>query len=159
MSDRGEAFAQLVHSILVGERRYPADEVAEAMGIGYDALYARLRNRVAFTADEIRDLVRAAPDPRLVAYLLRGTAFVPADRVEMDAAGVDQAEAIHRGATRIVIEATDVLRAVEEALSDHRLDHRDALAIRNEIEIAERALASMRERLRHAAPRVVMHEI
>lgn len=158
-TDRGREFAGLVYTILIAEKRYLAKAIAAEMGIGYDSLHARLVNRTSFTANEIRDLIRAAPDPRLVAYLLRGTAYVPADRADLDPAGVDEEEAIHRGATRIVIEATDVLKAVEEALSDHRLDHRDALTIRNEIEIAERALASLRERLRRMAPRVVSSEI
>lgn len=61
-------------------------------------------------------------------------------------------EQIHRGATRIVIEATDVLESVEAALRDGRIDHRDALMLRQEIEVAERALASLRTLVRKVAP-------
>lgn len=151
-TERGRAFADLVYAVLVAEKRYAIEAVAAALGLTYHTLYARIRNRIVFSADEVRRLIEAAPDPRFVAYLLRGTPYVAADRVSgTDAA---EAEAIHRGATRIVIEATDVLEVVERALGDGRVDHRDALLIRTEIEIAERALASLRMRLRAAAPAV-----
>lgn len=149
-SDRGRDFADLVYQVLIAEKRYSAERVAEAIGLGYDALYSRIRNRVIFSADELRALVAVAPDPRFVAYLLRGTAFVAAERAapEADAEG----EAIHRGATRIILEAADVLEAVEIALRDGRIDHKDALDIRREIEIAERALASLRVRIGKTLP-------
>jgi len=149
-SDRGRSFADLVYTVLVAEKRFSMPAVAAALGLTYDSLYARIRNRVIFSADEVRALVAFAPDPRFVAYMLRGTAFVAADRVSpaADAEG----EAIHRGATRIVLEAADVLEAVENALRDGRVDHRDALDIRREIEIAERALASLRVRIARVLP-------
>ena len=143
---RGQRFAELVYQVLIAEKRYSAEATAAAMGLGYDTFYARIRNRIVLSADEIRRLISAAPDPRFVAYLLRGTAYVAADRPPVSKA--EDHEAIHRGATRIVIEATDVLEAVEAALADGRIDHRDTITIRNEIEIAERALASLRMRLK-----------
>ncbi len=149
MTGRGCDFAALAHAAIIVEQRYPLEETAAALGLTYHALYARLSNRVAFSAEEIRALVTAAPDPRFVAYLLRGTPFVAADRLPPEA---ETAETIHRGATRLVIEATDVLEAVETALRDGRLDHREARHIRNEVEVAERALATLRERLRRALP-------
>lgn len=149
-TERGRDFADLAYTVLIAEKRYPAEKVADAIGLGYDALYARIRNRVIFSADELRALVAAAPDPRFVAYLLRGTAYVAAERAGSGAD--DEQEAIHRGATRIVLEAADVLEAVENALRDGRVDHRDALDIRREIEIAERALASLRVRIGKTLP-------
>lgn len=154
---RGGEFAQLVHSIVIAEKKPPASHAAAAMGLDYHTFYARITNRVPFTAEEIRELLRAVPDPRLVSFLLRGTPYVPADRSEPLREGDE--EAIHRGATRIVIEATDILEAVETALRDGKIDHRDVIAIRSEIEIAERALATLRARLRHEAPAVVAEEV
>ena len=148
MTKRGNDFAGLVYQILVAEKRWSVEEIAPQLGLTYDTLYARVRNRVTFSADEICKLICVAPDPRFVAYLLRGSPFVAADRVE----GPDHSddEAIHRGATRIVIEATDVLVAIEEALRDQQINHREKTVIHREIEIAERALASLREKIRAA---------
>jgi len=148
--DRGAAFAALVHQVVIDERRHAAKAVAAALGLSEPAFYARTANRVPFSADEIRALIAAAPDPRLVAYLLRGTPYVAAERPAAD--GTPMEEQIHRGATRIVIEATDVLESVETALRDSRIDHRDAMLLRQEIEIAERALASLRTLVRKVAP-------
>lgn len=148
--ERGRAFAGLVHQVIIDERRHPLKRVAAALGLSEPAFYARTSNRVPFSADEIRALIAAAPDPRLVAYLLRGTPYVAAERLESDGGPVE--EQIHRGATRIVIEATDVLESVETALRDGRIDHRDALVLRQEIEVAERALASLRTLVRAVAP-------
>lgn len=148
--ERGAAFAALVHQVVIDERRFPAKAVAAALGLSEHVFYARTSNRVPFSAEEIRALLAAAPDPRLVAYLLRGTPYVAADRLSTDAEPVEQQ--IHRGATRIVIEATDVLESVEAALRDGRIDHRDAVMLRQEIEVAERALASLRTLVRQVAP-------
>lgn len=146
MSERGKEFAELVYAIIVAERRFSAKSVASEMGLGYDAFYARIINRTNFSADEIRRLIRVAPDPRFVTWLLRGTRFVAADRASA-AEDDDNAQAIHYAATRIVLEAADVLESVEKGLRDHCIDHRDALDIRCEIESAERALASLSIRL------------
>jgi hypothetical protein len=153
MTDRGQEFADLAYTVIVTEKRFPLKRVALDMGFGYDALHARIVNRTPFSAEEIRRLIRAAPDPRFAAWLLRGTRFVAAERAEADEGPRDpDVEAIHLAATRIVLEAADVLEAVEVALSDQRLDHRDALEIRAEIEVAERALASLGETLRRLHP-------
>jgi hypothetical protein len=153
---RGQEFAELVHHVLFGGNTFSPKAIASAMGISYDTLYARARNEVMLSADEIRALISVAPDVRLVNYLLRGTNFVAADRI-----GADETdnELIHRGATRIVIEATDVLEAVERALGDARIDHRDALGIVAEIEAAERALASLRLRVKRVAPNIVKDQM
>lgn len=49
---------------------------------------------------------------------------------------------------RILIEAADVLEAVDHAFNDKRIDHREALKIQQEIEVAERALLALREHIR-----------
>lgn len=157
MPERGQDFADLVYQIVIAEKRIAAERLAAAMGLAYNAFYARIRNRVSFSADEIRSLISVMPDPRLASYLLRGTRFVPADRVEGILA--DDVREIHRAATRIVIEATDVLETVEVALTDGRLDHRDAMLVRRDIEIAERALATLREHVRSAIPAGLREEI
>lgn len=155
MSERGKDFADLVYRVMIGEKRYRLEAIAPAMGLSYDALHARVHNRVSFTAEEIRQLIAAAPDPRFVTYILRGTRYVAAERP--DAATDPVPDAVHRGAARIVIEAADVLEAVETALCDGRIDHRDGLAILKEIEIAERALASLRTRINETVPAVGSH--
>ncbi len=139
--ERGKQFADIAYTVLVVEKRHPVAEVAAALGMGYAALHARLINRTCFSADEIRALVAAVPDPRLVGYLLEGSAFVAADRIA-HASGLTVE--IHRGAARVVIGAADVLKSVDEALDDWTIDHQEGRLILDEIMKAERALASLR---------------
>lgn len=60
---------------------------------------------------------------------------------------MEQAEpvaSLQRGATRVVVEATDVLELVDAALAGGGMDHRKQRLVLKEIEEAERALASLR---------------
>lgn len=144
--DRGRSFAQIVYQVVVAEKVVPLEKAAAALGMGYDALYARINGRTHFTADEIAALIACVPDPRLVGYLLRHSNLVAVERVESAA---DEAEQeIIRATHRILIEAADVLEAVDQALTDKRIDHREALTIQQEIEVAERALLTLREHVR-----------
>lgn len=139
------AFADLVYTVLVAEKKWPLKDVAEAMGMLYATLHARLHGRVAFNPEEIRALIAAAPDIRLAAYFLEGTPFIAIDG---GAEPIDGSpESVHLGATRTVLEAADVLRAVEKSLDDNHIDHRDKARIGKEITEAERALATLRHRL------------
>ena len=141
--DRGEYFASLVSKAIANSDRYKRSSIAKGIGMSYPSLDNRLHARTPFSADEIRRLIAFFPDPSLVSYLLRGTAFIAAERIE---AGItEEEEAIFKAAHRIVLEASDVLRAVDEALLDRRIDHRDAAKICEEVEDAERGLISLRD--------------
>jgi len=145
MDKRGTDFATLVYKILVMEKQRRMEEVARDLGLKYDTLYARVAGRVPFSADEINALIRVIPDVRLINLLLDDTRFIAIDRHDM--ANIEPADEILRGATRSVLEVSDVLRAVEEGLRERRLDHRDRKAIEDEILEAEQALAALRQRL------------
>ena len=112
-----------------------------------DVFRSRLREdgRTIFSADEIRRVLSHVPDLRLVRYFLEDTPFLAVERPEPTRA-VDDKD-IHLGATRAVIEATDILREVERGLSDEKLDHIDLHRIRIELSDAERALGALRARL------------
>lgn len=69
--DRGQEVAELALRIRMSEKRGETDQVADRMGLSYDAFSARLRNRVVFLADEIRQLISPVPDFRIAAWLLR----------------------------------------------------------------------------------------
>jgi hypothetical protein len=144
--DRGQSFAELVHRVLTSDTRYDIETVAEAMGMPYHTFYNRLRHQTPFTADEIRRLFAVAPDPRFVHFLLDGTPFMPAERLADDDQLSDEAS-IQRGAERIAIESSDILRAAYLAMGDNKIDHREATLIREEIDTAERALASLKMNL------------
>ena len=139
------AFADLVYTVLVAEKKWPLKEVAEAMGMLYATLHARLHQRVAFSPEEIRALIAAAPDIRFAAYFLEGTPFIAIDGYAEPTD--DSPESVHLGATKTVLEAADVLRAVEQSLDDNHIDHREKARIGKEIAEAERALATLRHRL------------
>lgn len=144
-AEEKSAFADLVYTVLVAEKKWPLKEVAEAMGMRYATLHARLNQRVAFNPEEIRALMAVAPDIRFAVYFLEETPFIAID------GGADASdsleESVHLGATKTVLEAADVLRVVEKSLDDHRIDHRDKARIGKEIAEAERALATLRHRI------------
>lgn len=139
------AFADLVYTVLVAEKKWPLKDVAKAMGMLYATLHARLHQRVAFSPEEIRALIAAAPDIRFAEYFFEDTPFIAVDGGAEPADG--SPESLHLGATRTVLEAADVLRAVEKSLDDNRIDHQDKARIGKEIAEAERALATLRHRL------------
>lgn len=141
MLDRGRDFADIVYTILVPEKSTRLERAAGELGMAYATLHSRVINRTCFSADEIRKLVRTIGDPRLVSYLLDGTGFVAAVRPSGDP---EDQLSIQRGATRIVVEATDVLEVVDAALAGGGLDHRHKAIVLREIEQAELALASLR---------------
>ena len=147
---RGHDFARLAHNILVVEKRYSLKVVASRMNIGYDTLHGRINNRVPFTAEEIRALLAAAPDPRFATFLLLGTPFVPADRMP-DATGPSGQDSLRASVIRMLLEAGDAADAIERAIADGRIDHREAITIMDEISTAERAIATLREHVRQTA--------
>ncbi|MCY1669027.1 hypothetical protein OU993_26755 [Rhizobium sp. SL86] len=149
MADRGAEFAQLIYQLLVVEKRVSVEQAARAIGMGTDALYARLNGRTVFSADEIAALLGSIPDPRPLAYLVKQSRYLAVERVS---GALDDPETdIIRATHRILLEAADVLEAVDTAIHDGRIDHRDALVIQREIEVAERALVSLREHVRALA--------
>jgi hypothetical protein len=144
-SERGRAFADLVYTVLVAEKKWPLKDVAERMGMQYATLHARLHRRVIFSPEEVRDLIAAAPDIRFVTFFLDATPFIAVDRRALPEGSA--VETLHLGATRSVLEVTDVLRAVEKGLADAHIDHRARAQINKEIAEAEHALAALRQRL------------
>ena len=142
--DRGQEFAELVHRIVVIEKRGAADQIAGALGLSYDALYARLRNRVKFSADEIQRLIATVPDFRIAAWILRDTRFIAADRGGLDDPELPVTESLRHSVLHMLIEASEAASQVERALDDGRVDHREAAQIAADIEAAERAIATLR---------------
>ena len=131
--------------MLIAEKKWPLKDVAKRMGMQYATLHARLHQRVVFSPEEVRDLIGAAPDIRLIEFFLDDTPFIAVDRTALPEGS--EIETLHLGATRTVLEAADVLRAVETALDDARIDHRERAKIGKEIAEAEHALAALRSRL------------
>lgn len=146
--ERGQDFAAIAYTILVVEKNPRIEDVASRIGLNYATLHSRLINRTCFSADEIVSLIRAVPDRRLVSYLLDGTAFTAADRPPADRQLNSDIGGLQRGATRVVVEATDVLELVDAALAGGgTLDHRQVNLVLTEIGQAEQALASLRVRI------------
>ncbi|WP_114009815.1 phage regulatory CII family protein [Cohaesibacter intestini] len=142
VKDRGAQFSFLVRQAISRSERYDIKTIAKRMGLSYQAFYQRLNGSTPFAADEIRRLIAVFPDPSIVSYLLRGTAYVAAERIG-ETEG-DPEDTLYQAAHRVVLEASDVLREIDVALRDHRIDHRDTASIVKEIEDAERSLISLR---------------
>lgn len=145
---RGADFASLVHNVLVMDERYSVRDVAEKIGMPYDTFYSRVSNRVPFSAEEIRTLMVHVPDNRLPAWLLEGTAFIPASRTSTTAGADTPEESLRHTSIMMLVEASEVAHQIEKAIADKRIDHREALLIKQDIEAAERAIATVREHVR-----------
>nr|WP_319390222.1 phage regulatory CII family protein [uncultured Cohaesibacter sp.] len=141
--DRGKHFGFLVRKAITESKRHDIASVAKGTDMSYQSLYQRLQGTTPFSADEIRRLIAFFPDPSLVGYLLKGTPFVAAERLEAEEGSSE--DHIFRAAHRIVFEASDVLEAIDLALKDRRIDHREAVTIMQAIDDAERSLLSLRE--------------
>ncbi|MCJ2103074.1 hypothetical protein [Methylobacterium sp. E-046] len=131
------------------------EDVADAMGMSYASLHARLINRTSFSADEIKKIIVQVPDIRLIEYFLETTDFIPVHRqVARYEGGVIHSlppadvVSVQREASRIVIDATDVLEFVDAGVAGGQIDHRVARLALQAIKATERALASLRFTLR-----------
>ena len=143
-SERGNEFALIVYQVLVAEKKQSLKQLAPKMDLTYDTLHARINGRVPFSANEICILISEVPDLRLINYFLDNTLFLPVKRHDGER---NLNDTVQRGATRSVLEASDVLREVERGLKDNIIDHRDKARIKEEIASTERALAGLRELL------------
>ena len=148
--DRGRDFADIVYTLLVVEKLKRVEDVADAIGLSYASLHARLINRTAFSADEIRAIILLLQDVRLVEYFLEDTNYIPVLReVERGEGNGSSASAVNlsivqREASRVVIDASDVLEFVDAGVAGGRIDHRIARLALGAIKATERALASLR---------------
>ncbi|HEY0183433.1 MAG TPA: hypothetical protein VGC09_11555 [Rhodopila sp.] len=75
-ANRAGSFERLVRQVLVTEGGLHLRALAEALGIGYTALHARMSGLTPFTPAELRRLFVCYPDPRLADDLLAGTPYV-----------------------------------------------------------------------------------
>lgn len=146
MAGEERDFNDLIYSLLVVEKAPTVEVAAKQMGMSYDMLYARIRDRVPFRAHEIRALIAAVGDKRLADYFLQDSGFIAVERSMPDSDGSVEKD-VYQGAARYVLQAASVLRAVDDGLEDQHIDHRERLAIEQEIHEAERALAALRARL------------
>ncbi len=145
MAEEKDAFSELVHQVIIGEKTYQLKTVAHEFGLDYHTFYGRLNKRVAFKADEIRKLLGIVPDLRLIAYLLEKTDYIAVDSMAVPE-NADEGD-ISDGVQQLVLQAADVLKAVRSALTDQKIDHQDNRKIMDEIDEVERTLALLSLRL------------
>ena len=145
---RGSQFAALIHNILVMGEEHRADNAAKAIGLTYDSLFARIHNRVMFSPEEIKSLIAAVPDIRIPAWLLEGSDFVVGRRIGPSTSRELAEESLRHSSIMMMVEAGEAAHEIEKAISDHRIDHREALQIQKDIEAAEQAIATVREHVK-----------
>ena len=152
MSKRGKGFADIAYTMLVVNKQYAVQDVAIGLGMTYATLHSRLINRTCFSADEIRGFIAVAPNTKLVAYLLAGTPYVAADRVSVQA---NIHATIQKSATHVVVNAAHILDAIDRALEDQRIDHREGAEILSEIDRALRTLTSLKLKIEAAGTKTM----
>lgn len=138
--DQDYEFARIVYQILIVEKTHRLGEIADAIGMNYATLHARLNRRAHFRPAEMRALFRVIADARPISYLLGGSRFTVAERPVRNDASASVLEWTHRALFHVV----DALRQAKEALSDNQIDHRERLSLLEEIRKAEIALASLK---------------
>lgn len=145
MEERGKAFSELVYRLLMIEKIASLEDVAEALGMSYHSLHARLHNKTLFSADEINGLIKTLGNADIVDFLLDGSGLMAFER--QNTVSPANGDSIFKRTSHLAIETANVLEAVEIAMSDDRIDHRDAIQIQKEIVDVERALATIRHAL------------
>ena len=75
-----DGFAVLVNRLLLTDNRIKPRELADALGLSYHALRARLSGRTSFIPVELKRLFQYYPEPRIADYLLAGTSYMAIPR-------------------------------------------------------------------------------
>ena len=75
-----DGFAHRVSQVLLTGKGVALRDLADALGLRYHALHARVTGRVAFTPNEIRRLLQQYPEPGLADYLLARTPYIAMPR-------------------------------------------------------------------------------
>ena len=84
-----EGFASVVRRVLVTGQGVRLQALAEALGLSYQALHARMMGQVGYQPAELKRLFRLFPDPRLADYILGGTAYTAILRPAVIEARID----------------------------------------------------------------------
>jgi hypothetical protein len=75
-----DGFAVLVNRLLLTDNRIRPRDLADALGLSYHALHARLSGRTSFIPVELKRLFQHYPEPRIADYLLAGTSYIAIPR-------------------------------------------------------------------------------
>lgn len=146
MTTKGEPriscdFASLCYQIIVVEKVVRTAEVAERIGLSSAALYGRLRGRSAFRAEEIRRVIAAVPDQRLIRFFADDSRYVIAERPKAEAS----MQNLHAATAAILREAIDIMEVVHEAMARGLpMSWRDRALMLTEVKQAETATANLR---------------
>jgi hypothetical protein len=150
MNDNAErfTFSHLVKKVME-DRKVSMQELSAMLDMKYDALSSRFRsNGSPFSPDEVREIIRALPDVRLVNFILSGTHYIGAERAEEDDDPVHAMRDLRETAIRMSIEAADANHAILRALADNKICHQDFIVLEQELEIAEAAVATVKQHVR-----------
>jgi hypothetical protein len=70
-------FPDLLKRVLLIDQGIGSHSLADTLNLSQRALHERMSGHVAFLPNELRQLFRMFPDPRVADYLLAGTAYTP----------------------------------------------------------------------------------
>jgi hypothetical protein len=150
MHDTAErfSFSNLVKKVMQ-DREVTMQALSGMIDMKYDALSSRFRsNGSPFSPDEVRNIIGAMPDVRLVNYILSGTDYIGAERVDEEDNPVHAMRDLRETAIRMSIEAADANHAILRALADNKICHKDYIVLEQELEIAEAAVATVKQHVR-----------
>ena len=144
-------FYELAHKIIISEKRANVGELAERFETSSETLYGCLRGRTDFKPSEMQQLVHKLPEIRFASWFLSKTNFIPIERIPVNFNKLRVSESLRRTAIQMLVDASDAADQIEQALPDNRIDLREAEMIKADIDIAERATATLREHMRKIA--------
>ena len=136
------AFADLVHRLLVRERKMRLQPLVIELGLTYPVLYSRFSGRSRFRPREVNRLLSVYPDVQFVDYLLSGTAFFAIRRP----APMEPNQSYNPicAGLQSLVGALDLVRSVGVALHDNHADTERLRDIDRRMDQALRNLAMLR---------------
>ncbi len=134
-----DGFAALVNRLLLTDDRIRPRDLADALGLSYHTLHARLSGRSSFTAVELKRLFQYYPDPRIADYLLAGTPYIaiPRPALTEPVPGYSPMRAGLLSLREIIKLLSELLRAADVRV------HEVSAAVNRGVDEALRRLATM----------------
>ena len=142
-------FSALLYYHFIIKKRYRVSDVAKEMRIADDTLYRYIRGENVMPPDRVVDLILATHEVEFLEFYTEpcGYAAVPIGRVK------PSGETYEKDSIVLTLNNADVLRAIDKALKDGKIDRLDARIIERALTRLITKAAEMKEKLKKEVAR------